>query len=98
MGDILVRGSATVAPSNSIPANHIAATEVADFAVTPPPTVIPDGATVGTINISLPDNAMISSLKVFQFTLTAVERMPLATGKLHKTPIDLVGGGGVLVE
>ena len=80
MGDILVRGSATVAPSNSIPANQIAATEVADFTVMPPPIVIPDGATVGTINISLPDNTMLSSLKVFQFTLTAVERIPPAMG------------------
>ena len=79
MGDILVRGSATVAPSNSIPANRVAAT-AADFVITPPPTVIPDGVTVATINISLPDNAVSSSLKVFLFTLTTVERVPPATG------------------
>lgn len=79
MGDILVRGSGTVAPSNSIPANQVAAT-AADFVITPPPTVIPDGVTMATINISLPDNAVSSSLKVFLFTLTTVERVPPTTG------------------
>ena len=72
MGSITVSGVASV--SSDIPTNHVAATEVIDFPLTPHSVTMGDGQTIGYINISLPDNSLTSPLKVFTFQLTAVDR------------------------
>ena len=104
VGEITITGVASMA--TSIPSNRIAATPGIDFPVTPQSVTMGDGQTIGYINISLPNNIVSSSLKVFTFTLTSVSRSTptgsdssprLSTSNLigQVTIVDDEGGAGV---
>ena len=81
MGEIQITGMATVVPSNSTPPNQEAAEEDSDFTTAPVSTIIPAGATTGVITLPLLDNEESSPLKVFEFTLVDVQRVPFTQGK-----------------
>ncbi len=78
VGEITVTGAAM--PTTSIPSNRIAATPDIDFPTIPQSVTLRDGQTTGYINISLPNNLELSTLKVFTFSLTSVTRTATPTG------------------
>ena len=80
LGDIQVTGVAMVAPSNSLSGNEEAAVPNVDFSTIPVSVTMAAGTTSAYLNVSLVDNSETSSLKLFSFALTGIQRLPLTTG------------------
>lgn len=79
VGEIKITGISKTVSNSSIPVNQEAAT-AADISILEISTIISDGVTVGEISVPLPDNDMSAPLRVFQFVLTNVERVPVPSG------------------
>ena len=78
-GEIKVTGQSSTVSSESVPSNQEAAT-VDNFRTTDISAIIPSGVSIGEISVGLQDNDESSPLKIFQFVLTSVERVPVTSG------------------
>lgn len=72
MGSVVVTGVASPVAAGDLSPQEVPATPITDFSSIPVSVTFQDGVTTGLFNLSLPDNTLTSSLKVFRFTLTAV--------------------------
>ena len=85
-GDIEVSGVASMLNGSQqlLPqGEREAALEGIDFPFSPVSTSIPDGETVGILEVPLYDNAAMEPLKAFRFSLSAVQRIPSESGDGH---------------
>ena len=105
MGSVLVTGAASPMTSGDLLPQQVPATPNTDFPSTPVSITFQDGVTTGLMNLSLPDNILTSSLKVFQFSLTSVTgtspplsaaspRLSLVNSTASITIVDDEGGAG----
>lgn len=79
LGEIKITGISRTVSNDSIPANQ-EAVPAADISMVEMSTVVSDGVTVGEMSVPLPNNDVSSPLRVFQFLLTNVERVPVPPG------------------
>lgn len=106
MGSITVTGVASAVSASTLPAQVIPATPTTDFSSVPVSITLEEGVTTGLFNLTLSDNAIISALKVFQFSLTSVSanspllssaaapRLSSVNTSTSVTIIDDEGGAG----
>jgi G-protein coupled receptor 98 len=80
MGDVVVTGMASAV--GDLPPEESPAIPTTDFPSAPVSLAFQDGVTSGFMNLSLPDNTISSSLKVFRFALTSVS----ATSTSQRSP------------
>ena len=89
LGEIKITGMSRTVSNNSVPVNQEAAT-AADISMLEISTVISDGVTVGELSVPLPDNDVSAPLRVFQFLLTNVERVPVPSGINYHDCINII--------
>lgn len=76
MGSAVVTGVASPVSASDLLPQELPAVLSTDFPARPVSVTFQDGVTTGLLNLSLPDNILTSSLKVFQFSLTSVTANP----------------------
>lgn len=73
MGSVTIQGVASALPSSGLPSGVVPAEPTSDFSSSSVSLVMGEGITTGLLNITLPENSVTDSLKVFQFSLTSVQ-------------------------
>lgn len=74
MGRVVVYGVASALLSSRVPSGVVSAVPTSDFSSASLSLVLEEGLTTGFFNITLPDNDIVNSLKVFQFSLISVQK------------------------